>query len=449
MRRKFAGILAAILIFGMAQGIWFIPAQASGFKTEVKDSVAVVAVLESNIDGTIALKGWGTCFFVGNPKEGAEYLITNHHVIELFLERGKGEYVEAMVDGEQVIFKYIVRVYYDSKNYDEAYVVDYNKSKDIALLKLAAPTNEKKAIPLCSPTEDMVGSTVYCVGYPGLSENLYIDAVSSWGKSDMSVTTGTIGRFVTTSGTGVRRIQTDAAIQHGNSGGPMVNGKGSVIGINTAYVGNEYEINYYAVSIDEAISMLNANGVSFVTESDMKKGNLFGKLTSNPKLLIIICVAAAGVVLLVAVLAVIGRKGKSKSVAAGSTEGRSPAQPQADVIPMPVQPAAPAKRAVVRSMSAQHNGMCFPVGGTPILVGRDTVNCTIVYREGTPGVSGRHCSIEWDPRTEEFLVTDLRSTYGTFLMDGQKLQQNVPYHCKAGECICIGEKTNVLRVEVL
>lgn len=450
MRRKFAGILAAILIFGMAQGIWFIPAQASGFKTEVKDSVAVVATLRSNIeDGTIVMEGWGTCFFVGNPKEGAEYLITNHHVIKPFLNYGKGEYVEAMVNGEHAILKYIVRVYYDSKNYDEAYVVDYNESKDIALLKLAAPTDERKAIPICSPTEDMVGSTVYCVGYPGLSENLYIDAVSSWGKSDMSVTTGTIGRFVTTSGTGVRRIQSDAVIQRGNSGGPMVNGNGSVIGINTEYVGGDREINYYAVSIDEVIPMLKANGVPYVTESDMKKGNLFGKLTSNPKLLIIICVAAAAVVFLVAVLAVIGKKGKSKPVAAGSTEGRSPAQPQTDIIPMPVQPAAPAKRAMVRSMSAQHNGMSFPIGAAPILVGRDAANCTIVYREGTPGVSGRHCSIEWDANAEEFLVTDLRSTYGTFLLDGQRLQQNVPYHCKAGECIYIGEKTNVLRVEVV
>lgn len=450
MRRRLARILAAVLILGMVQGIWSIPAQASGFKAEVKDSVAVVATLRSDIEnGTIVMEGWGTCFFVGDPKNGAEYLITNHHVIESFLEYGKGEYIEAMVNGEHAVLKYIVRVYYDSKNYDEAYVIDYNATKDIALLKLASPTNERKAIPLCSPTEDMVGSTVYCVGYPGLSENLYIDAVSSWGKSDMSVTTGTIGRFVTTSGTGVRRIQTDAAIQRGNSGGPMVNGNGSVIGINTAYVGNEYEVNYYAVSIDEAISMLNANGVSFVTESDMKKGNLFGKLTSNPTILIIICVAAAGVVILVVLLAVIGKKGNSKSVAAGSTEGRLPAQPQADMVAMPVQPAAPTKKAVVRSMSAQHNGMSFPVGGAPILVGRDTVHCTIVYREGTPGVSGRHCSIEWDPRTEEFLITDLRSTYGTFLMDGQRLQQNVPYHCKAGECIYIGEKTNVLRVEVL
>lgn len=450
MTRRLAKILAVILIFGMAHGICSIPAQASGFKAEVKDSVAVVATLRSNIEnGTIVMEGWGTCFFVGNPEDGAEYLITNHHVIESFLEYGKGEYVEAMVNGEYAVLKYIVRVYYDSKNYDEAYVIDYNASKDIALLKLASPTQERKAIPICSPTEDMVGSTVYCVGYPGLSENLYIDAVSSWGKSDMSVTTGTISRFVTTSGTGVRRIQTDAVIQRGNSGGPMVNGNGSVIGINTAYVGNEYEINYYAVSIDEVISMLNSNGVSFVTESDLKNGNLFSKLTSNPKLLIIICVAAAGVVFLVAFLIVNSKKGNPKPVAAGSMQGNIPAQPQADIVPPPVQPAVSAKKPMVRSMSAQHNGMSFPIGGAPILVGRDTVNCTIVYREGTPGVSGRHCTIEWDPRTEEFLITDLRSTYGTFLMDGQKLQPNVPYHCKAGECIYVGEKTNVLRVEVL
>lgn len=450
-------MLIASIVFGTCS----VPAQASGFKTEVRDSVAVVATSWKTPDGGYEeLIGYGTGFFVGDPDEDVEYLITNHHVIESFLEYGKGEYIEVqLVDGSIIAAKFMIRVYFSSNDYEEAYVVDYNETKDIALLRLASATDQRKALPICSPTDDMIGSTVYVVGYPGLSDNVYIDAKSNWGKNDVSVTTGTISRFVTTSGTGVKRIQTDAAIQMGNSGGPMVNANGSVIGINTLYYVDGYETSYYAVSIDEAIAMLNANGVKYVTESDMKKGFL-SRIFQNKKLLIGIIVAVVAVIIAIIVIFVLigkNKKKKAQSSAGNSAgtqtvamQGSFPAQMQGQPY-MPdqsyMQPVKKAKQAVVRSMSAQHNGVSYPIGTSPILVGRDGSNCTIVYREGTPGVSGRHCSIGWDPNTEEFLITDLRSTYGTFLMNGQKLQANVPYHCKSGESIYIGEKMNVLRVE--
>lgn len=445
MRRRLAGLLAALLLFNVIQGIWSIPVQASGFKTEVRESVVVVGTILSVAQSEYEeLVGWGTGFFIGDPNEDVQYLITNHHVIEDYLLNGKGEYIETqLADGSYIMIKLKIRVYFDSKDYEEAYVLDYDETKDIALLRLARETDERKALPICSPTDDMIGSTIYCVGYPGLSQNDIIDPTSNWGKTDVSVTTGTVSRFVTTSGTGVQRIQTDATIQHGNSGGPMVNGNGSVIGVNTMGVSSNSEINYYAVSIDEVVSMLKVNGITYVTENDMKKSNLPDK-----KVLIGIGVAAVVLIAAVVILAVVGKKNKKS--------GAAPAQmpPQADAVPTPAQPVAPqpvppAKKAMVRSMSAQHNGASYPIGTTPILVGRDAANCTIVYREGTPGVSGRHCSISWDPNTEEFLITDLRSTYGTFLMNGQRLQPNVPYRCRAGESICVGEQSNVLRVEVM
>ena len=69
----------------------------------------------------------------------------------------------------------------------------------------------------------MVGSTIYAVGYPGLAENVFADATTTWGPSDVSVTSGSISRLLTTSGTGQMRLQIDCVIRHGNSGGPLVN----------------------------------------------------------------------------------------------------------------------------------------------------------------------------------------------------------------------------------
>lgn len=443
MRKFLFCFLTTVLFFCVGLGIWTASAEAAQFDSKVRESVAAVAIIMASPEGEEQLLGWGTGFFVGNLDEDAEYLITNHHVVEYFLKYGKGEYVELqMDDGRTIAAKLKVRVYFDSKNYEEAYVVDYNETKDIALLKLASPTDERKAIPLCSPTDDMIGSTIYCVGYPGASDNVDVDAISNWGKTDVTVTTGTVSRFVTTSGTGVQKIQTDAVIQHGNSGGPMVNGNGSVIGINTRYWaesdGQIIETNYYAVSIDEAISMLKSNNVSYVTESDKETDGFSFNLSNNKVLLIGIIVAAIVIIIVILVIVISkSKKGKAQPLPAAPVGAEGAAEPV-------IQP----KTAVVCSLSTQHNGMSYPIGATPILIGRDASNCTIAYREGTPGVSGRHCSVSWNPGTEEFLITDLRSSYGTFLANGQKLEPNVPYRCRAGESFYVGENTNMLRVEV-
>lgn len=433
MRKRIViGVL--LLLLSVMPGIWNIQAQASGFKTEVRENVVVVAIVLSVAQsGYEELGGWGTGFFVGDLKEDAEYLITNHHVIETYLQNGKGEYVQIqMEDGTELMVKLKIRVYFDSKSYEEAYVIDYDESKDIALLRLASPTDERKVFPICSPTDDMIGTTVYCVGYPGLSENYLIDPTSSWGKNDVSITSGTVSRFVATSGTGVRRIQTDAVIQHGNSGGPMVNSKGSVIGINTMGITSaDGESNNYAVSIEEAIPMLRMHSIPYAVEKE-------GDLLHKPLFWIAI---GAAVVLIVALIACVSRK-KGRKIDAVAEAGEPVQQPlQAEAVPV-------TRSAMVRSLSPQHSGGSYPVGTAAILVGRDRANCTIVYSEGTPGVSGRHCSIGWNAASEEFLITDLRSTYGTFLANGQKLQPNVPYRCRAGETIYVGEPSNALRMEL-
>lgn len=440
MRKHFLQLLAIIiLLFSFLFGNGTIRAEASSFNTEVRESVIVVATY-LEIPGTYEeLAGWGTGFFVGNLDEKPEYLITNHHVIADFLEYGAGEAVDAVLeDGSTVSVKAKVRAYFSSDSYEEAYVIDYNETKDIALLKLAAPTGERNAIPLCSPTDDMIGSTAYCVGYPGLSDNIIIDATTNWGKTDVSVTSGTISRFVISSGTGVRRIQTDAVLQSGNSGGPMVNMNGSAIGVNTLSISNDLEINYYAVSIDEVMPMLNNNNVTYAMESDIKDSKGILK-----KEILMICIAMVVAVLLVIIIIVVLQRNRKEK-----QQFNMPVPSLKESGQLGNGAVSYSGKAMIRSLSTQHHGVSYPIGQMPVLIGRDGTNCTVVYREGTPGVSGRHCSVSWDPGAMEFLVTDLRSTYGTFLQNGKKLEPNIPYHLKSGESFYVGEQSNMLCVEV-
>lgn len=454
MRKGLLRVLTAVLLTAaLLAGYGRTSADASSFKTEVKESVAVVATVLEEYGSDAVVYGWGTGFFVGDPDGDAEYLITNHHVIENFLEYGAGEYISLSgSDGTTYTIKMKLRVYFSSDDYVEAYPVDYNETKDLAILRLASPTSERKAIALCSPAEEMVGSTVYCVGYPGLSENEYIDAASSWGVSDASVTTGTFSRLVTSSGTGVTRIQTDAAIQQGNSGGPMVNANGSVLGINSMYVNSGAETSYYAVSIDEVIPMLNNNNVPYVMESDLKSGG-------NQALLIGLLVAAVVLVIAVALFFVVKKRkeaaasGGARQAAYGSSGAarQNPAAADSYGATEPVaRQSAPMHRTrgAVRSLAAQHGGASCPLDAGTLMIGRDRSVCALTFREGTPGVSGRHCSVSYDPASSVFTITDLKSSYGTFLQNGQRLTPHVPYPLKPGDSFYLGERANMLRVEI-
>lgn len=405
------------------------PASAASFDTEVRKSVAVASTCFELTKGGELPVGYGTCFFVGKKNSKVEYLVTNHHVVEDFLKHGGGEETDELVqNGVTVKGKWKVRVYFDSSDYEEAYIVDYDDKKDIALLKLDKPTDKRTALPLCSPTDDMVGSNVYAVGYPDLSENNFADSTTSWGMEDVSVTSGTISRMMTTAGTGVRRIQTDTVIQHGNSGGPLVNKNGSAVGIDVAVYNSTdkdtlySETSYYAVNIDELLPMLKAHDVAYVME-----GNGPGIIW-----IVIAVIAVIVVISVVVILVVIIKKST-----AGDTNARSKKQKRDTV-----------KKPSVRSMAVQHGGACFPLDGGQILIGRDTTACVVVFRPDTPGISSRHCSLEYDESTGDFLLTDLRSTYGTFLANGQKLTPGTPFHLQTGQQFYLGDQANMFSVEM-
>ena len=56
--------------------------------------------------------------------------------------------------------------------------------------------------------------------------------------------------------------------------------------------------------------------------------------------------------------------------------------------------------------------------------------------------------MQWDGRTDDFIVMDLNSTYGTFLMCGQKMTPNVPYRMRAGDRFYLADQNNVIALEL-
>jgi S1-C subfamily serine protease len=142
--------------------------------------------------------------------DGKGYLATNAHVIRgdpPKLERAKSVFVK-FGDGNLV----------------PAQVVGDDLNADVALLKVNPAGLTLTPLSLGSSSKLSVGAPVAAIGSPfGESQSLSVGVISATGRDIESLTAFRIGNA----------IQTDAAVNHGNSGGPLIDARGQVIGINS------------------------------------------------------------------------------------------------------------------------------------------------------------------------------------------------------------------------
>lgn len=192
---------------------------------KVYDSVVVV---NTYVDNKANSSGTG---FVYKTDDGKAYILTNNHVI---------------TDADDVYVKFT------DETTVKAEIVGSDVYSDIAVLSV----DEKYIISIAeigSSEDARLGDTVFAIGAP-------IDNAYSW-----SVTRGIISgkdRLVeveltsgnTTTPMVVNTIQTDAAINNGNSGGPLANSNGEVIGITSIKLASEtIEGMGFAIPIETAV----------------------------------------------------------------------------------------------------------------------------------------------------------------------------------------------------
>ena len=384
----------------------------------------------------------GSGFFVGDGSGSAQYIVTNAHVVEDYVSAKEGEQFATLYGYTDEGYGIVIyatscelRVYYSQDDYEAAYVdcIGDSDKVDLAVLRLRDPTNKRHTLSLMETNEKMVGDTVYTVGFPGNADNQFTSA-SHYGVNDVTVHKGSITKFAVNEGKGVERIAVDATIQHGNSGGPLVTEDGKVIGVNTnvesnVKYGTQVEVDYYAINSNEIMRFLDKNNIPYQKAT--------GGIKLDGKTLGII---GGAVVVIGAVVAVIIVMSKKKGNGMRNPNMQSG---------MPGMAPGGNLRGVVRSMSAQHNGQTFPVGNAPLMIGRDPTTCQIVFAKDTTGVSGKHCTVYFDAAAGSFTLTDIGSTYGTYLSNGLKLTPHTPVSIKPGDTFCVGDKANILKVEVM
>lgn len=169
--------------------------------------------------------------FVYKNENGKGYILTNNHVIE---------------SGDAV------RVVFTNNTSIEAKVVGSDKYADIAVLTVDSK-NVLSVASLGNNTNSRIGDTVFAVGAP-IDSSAYSWTVTRGilsGKDRMvevSLTNSNVSDWV------MSVLQTDAAINSGNSGGPLSNSNGEVIGITSMKLASsQIEGMGFAIPIEDAL----------------------------------------------------------------------------------------------------------------------------------------------------------------------------------------------------
>jgi S1-C subfamily serine protease len=182
---------------------------AAIYERDAPGVVTVSSVLSGGSGGIGDLgdEGLGSGFVLNARGE----IATNAHVVTAGRGRAIREAREvyvAFADGNQV----------------QATIVGFDPNADVALLRIEPADLTLRPLPLGTAQDLKVGSPVAAIGSPfGEPQSLSVGVVSATNRSIRSLTGFEIAGA----------IQTDAAINHGNSGGPLVNGAGEVLGINS------------------------------------------------------------------------------------------------------------------------------------------------------------------------------------------------------------------------
>lgn len=168
---------------------------------------------------------------------------TNQRVLpesNLFPSRGQGSGIVVSADGYILTNRHVIEdsnlvyVHLADQSRYTAEIIGVDKETDLALIKI----DKENLIPIQWAPRDavQVGTMVWAMGSPfGLEQSITLGIVSA---THRTAKVGTLYQDF---------LQTDAAVNPGNSGGPLVNENGLLIGVNTAIVGDAYQGISFAV----------------------------------------------------------------------------------------------------------------------------------------------------------------------------------------------------------
>lgn len=146
--------------------------------------------------------------------------------------------------------------------------IQYSSTEmDYAILTLDTPIYDRTPLALRSSSEVEKTESCYALGFPAEIE--YLQSVNKYNSEDVSITSGQVNKI--SSIEGVDYVQHSAKTMAGNSGGPLVDNDGKVIGI-SCMVSSE-ESYSYAIASDQLIEICKSLGIEYSSDGRVSDAN--------------------------------------------------------------------------------------------------------------------------------------------------------------------------------
>ena len=236
-------------------------------------------------------------------------------------------------------------------------------------------------------------------------------------------------------GAPVGHIQVTAAINGGNSGGPLFDECGRVAGIVVAKALTKLGTSKafaegvnLAIMVDELVPELEKAKLTYTVGT----GACEAGSGSSVSMIQIATLFAAGASLFVAL-------NKRAREALGRTTRKLTHRPEPPVLP------APPGRMVLVGVAGPFVGQRIPLSAKPCVLGRDASVSNLVFPHGSEQVSKRHCQVSCD-KAGRILLEDSWSSNGTFAASGQRIAAGQPRELRPGDRFYVGSANNMFEV---
>lgn len=355
------GMMLVVLCTLLASSIPAKASEESEILENARSAILQVSLVYQTPDGEVDVMQSGTGFLINS-----EYILTSYHIThldkdsEIFEDRAEyygSEFTEHIKDRVKIKVTLMNDVTVDAEEKSGSEAGDYD------ILQLQQTVNEKAALPLGNSDNVSVTQNVFALGFPATVSGSKRQTMYS--AEDVNVSTGTVQKR--TEIAGEEFLQHSASLSDGNSGGPLMDSEGNVIGINKGVIEDNKANNYfYSVPINRVKTLLNTLGIEYTgvdtvaetTEEVSTNAESTEEVVTEPLTLaqpatvnpdeeagvnkgvntgLVIGIVAGVVILIVIIILIIvfATKGKKKKGSAPAPTPMRPTQPNSG---RPVQP---------------------------------------------------------------------------------------------------------------